>query len=107
MGTDSMTTQDVKRRLTAIFSADVKGYSRLMGDDEEWTVRTLTAYKGIMGNLIQQHGGRVVDATGDNLMAEFASAVDAVHCALEIQDELRSRNAGLPVDREMAFRIGV
>ncbi len=102
-----MTTQKVTRRLTAILSADVEGYGRLMGDDEEWTVRTLTAYKQIMENIIQQHRGRVVDATGDNLMAEFASVVDAVQCALEIQEEIGERNAGLPVDRKMAFRIGV
>ena len=102
-----MTTQKVKRKLTAILSADVKGYSRLMGEDEEWTVRTLTAYKDIIGKLVHQHQGRVVDATGDNLMAEFDSVVDAVQCALEIQEELRSRNAGLPVDRKMEFRIGI
>jgi adenylate cyclase len=102
-----MTTQKVTRKLTAILSADVKGYSRLMGDDEEWTVRTLTVYKDIMGNIIHQHRGRVVDAPGDNLLAEFASVVDAVQCALEIQEELGSRNGGLPVDRKMDFRIGV
>jgi len=67
-----MTTQEVRRKLTAILSADVKGYSRLMGEDEKGTVRTLNAYREIMANLIQQHHGRVVDATGDNLMAEFA-----------------------------------
>ena len=86
-----MTTQEVKRKLTAILSADVKGYSRLMGEDEEWTVRTLKAYKEVMGSLIQQHRGRVVDATGDNVLAEFASVVDAVQCAVEIQQVLRAR----------------
>ena len=68
----------MERKLTAIFSADVKGYSRLMGDDEEATIRTLTAYREVMASLIQQHRGRVVDSPGDNLLAEFASAVDAV-----------------------------
>jgi adenylate cyclase len=102
-----MTRHEVKRKLTAILSADVKGYSRLMGDDEAWTVQTLKAYKDVMGNLIERYRGRVVDAPGDNLMAEFASAVDAVQCAVEIQKELTTRNAGLPVDRKMEFRIGV
>ena len=102
-----MTTQELKRKLTAILSADVKGYSRLMGEDEEWTVRTLKGYKDVMGNLIQQHRGRVVDATGDNLMAEFASVVDAVQCAVEIQQVLRAKNALLPENRRMEFRIGI
>ena len=102
-----MTTQEVKRKLTAILSADVKGYSRLMGEDEEWTVRTLKGYKDVMGSLIQQHRGRVVDATGDNLMAEFASVVDAVQCAVEIQQVLRAKNALLPENRRMEFRIGI
>ena len=102
-----MNTQGVKRKLTAILSADVKGYSRLMGEDEEWTVRTLKGYKDVMGSLIQQHRGRVVDATGDNLMAEFASVVDAVQCAVEIQQVLRAKNALLPENRRMEFRIGI
>jgi len=102
-----MTTQEVKRKLTAILSADVKGYSRLMREDEKGTVRTLNAYKEVMIGLIQHHHGRVVDATGDNLMAEFASVVDAVECAVEIQKELKTRNAELPGNRRMEFRIGV
>jgi TolB-like protein/class 3 adenylate cyclase/Tfp pilus assembly protein PilF len=102
-----MSTEEVKRKLTAIFSADVKGYSRLMGEDEKETVRTLNAYKGLMTGLIQHHHGRVVDAPGDNLMAEFASVVDAVECAVEIQRELKNRNAELPENRRMEFRIGV
>jgi adenylate cyclase len=102
-----MTTQEVKRKLTAILSADVKGYSRLMGEDEEATVRTLNAYKEGMANLIQQHHGRVVDAPGDNMLAEFASVVDAVRCAVEIQKELKTRNDDLSENRRMEFRIGV
>jgi adenylate cyclase len=102
-----MTTQEVKRKLTAILSADVKGYSRLMGEDEKGTVRTLNAYKEVMANLIQQHRGRVVDAPGDNVLADFASVVDAVECAAEIQKELKTRNAELPENRRMEFRIGI
>src|SRR5512136_512725 len=107
MGGDSMTTTEIKRKLTAILSADVKGYSRLMGEDEVGTIRTLAAYKEVMANLIQQHHGRVVDAPGDNLLAEFGSVVDAVQGAVEIQKELKTRNAELPENRRMEFRIGV
>jgi adenylate cyclase len=97
----------IERKLAAILSADVKGYSRLMGDDEVATIRTLTAYREVMGALIRQHRGRVVDSPGDNLLAEFASVVDAVQCAAEIQQELKIRNADLPPDRQMEFRIGI
>ena len=102
-----MTTQGVKRKLTAIFSADVKGYSRLMREDEVGTIRTLTAYREVMSRLIEQHRGRVVDSPGDNLLAEFASVVDAVECAVEVQREFKARNAELPENRRMEFRIGV
>jgi adenylate cyclase len=102
-----MTTQEVKRKLAAILSADVKGYSRLMGEDEEWTVRTLSAHREIMRGLIQQHRGRIVDAPGDNVLAEFASVVDAVQCSVEIQQVLRAKNAVLPENRRMEFRIGI
>src|SRR5712691_5663135 len=94
----------MERKLTAILSADVKGYSRLMGEDEEATIRTLTVYRTVMATLIAQHRGRVVDSPGDNLLAEFASAVDAVRCAVEVQHELKVRNAEL---RQMEFRIGL
>jgi len=102
-----MTTQEVKRKLTAILSADVKGYSRLMGEDEEWTVHTLNTYKDMMRGFIQQHRGRIVDAPGDNVLAEFASVVDAVQCSVEIQQVLRAKNAMLPENRRMEFRIGI
>ncbi len=102
-----MTTQGVKRKLTAILSADVKGYSRLMGEDEAATVETLKAYREAMSTLIQKHRGRVVDSPGDNVLAEFASVVDAVECAVEIQRELKTRNADLPEKRRMEFRIGI
>jgi adenylate cyclase len=102
-----MTEESFKRKLTAILSADVEGYSRLMGEDEDATIRTLTAYRDLMSTLIQKHRGRVVDSPGDNLLAEFLSVVDAVRCAVEIQEELRVRNAELPENRRMEFRIGV
>jgi adenylate cyclase len=102
-----MATEDFKRKLTAILSADVAGYSRLMGEDEEATVRTLTSYREMMSTLIQKHRGRVVDSPGDNLLAEFASVLDAVRCAVEIQEEFKARNADLPQNRRMEFRIGI
>ncbi len=102
-----MYTQDVKRKLTAILSADVEGYSRLMGKDDVGTIRTLTAYRDTMTNLILLHRGRVVDAPGDNLLAEFVSVVDAVQCAVDIQRELAELNQELPADKRMLFRIGV
>ena len=102
-----MPEEGLKRKLAAILSADVVGYSRLMGDDEELTIRTLTVYRSGMTALIQQYRGRVVDAPGDNLLAEFASAVDAVTCAVEIQRELAERNAELSDERKMHFRTGV
>ena len=102
-----MTTQEVKRKLAAILSTDVKGYSRLLGEDELGTIRTLHAHKELMSGLILRHRGRVVDAPGDNLLAEFGSVVDAVQCAVEIQKELGIRNSGMPENRRMEFRIGV
>jgi adenylate cyclase len=97
----------VERKLAAILSADVEGYSRLMGEDEVATVRTITAYREAMASAVARHAGRVVDAPGDNVLAEFSSVVDAVQCAVEIQGELRPRNAALPVSRQMRFRIGI
>src|SRR5216683_3958184 len=97
----------MERKLTAILSADVKGYSRLMGDDEEATIRTLTACRALISSLIQQYRGRVVDAPGDNLLAEFTSVVDAVRCAVEIQHALKEKNAELSPQRQMQFRIGI
>jgi TolB-like protein/class 3 adenylate cyclase len=95
------------RKLAAIFSADVKGYRRLRGEDEEATLRTVSAYREVMSILIEQYRGRVEDAPGDNLLAEFASVVDAVQCAVEIQRVLKTRNATLLPEHQMEFRIGI
>lgn len=102
-----MPSGEYKRKLTAILSADVQGYSRMMGEDEDSTIRTLTGYRELMSTLIQKHRGRVVDSPGDNLLAEFGSVVDAVRCAVEIQEELKVRNDELPENRRMVFRIGI
>jgi len=97
----------MERRLAAIFSADVKGYSRLMGEDELATVQTITAYRKIMEDLVASHRGRVVDSPGDNLLAEFSSVVDALGAAVEIQKEVDRRNRDLSPHRKMEFRIGI
>jgi len=102
-----MAQKGFKRKLTTIFSADVAGYSRLMGEDEAATVRTIELYRKIMNDLITQHRGRVIDSPGDNLLAEFSSVVDAVQCGVAVQKELHSRNAELPDNRRMEFRIGI
>lgn len=102
-----MATEGFKRKLAAILSADVAGYSRLMGEDEAATVRSLETYRRVISDLIQQHRGRVVDSPGDNLLAEFASVVDAVQCAVAVQKEIQARNLELPETRRMQFRIGI
>lgn len=102
-----MATQDFKRKLTAILSADVKGYSRLMGEDEEATVRTITAHRKVITSVIQKYRGRVVDSPGDNILAEFVSVVDAVQSAVEIQEVIRAKNTELPEERKMEFRVGI
>ena len=102
-----MTENSLDRKLKAIFSADVKGYSRLMGKDEEYTVKTITSYRETISGLISKHKGRVVDSPGDNILAEFASALDAVNSAIEIQEKLKEKNTPLPDNRKMEFRIGI
>jgi adenylate cyclase len=97
----------VERKLTAILCADVFGYSRLMGEDEEATLRTLSSYRKLVDSLIEQHHGRFVNSAGDSVLAEFASVVNAVQCAVEIQTTLKGENAPLPPERRMEFRIGV
>ena len=95
------------RKLAAILSADVAGYSRLMGEDEEATIHTLKLYRSLIDTLVQQHRGRVVDSPGDNLLAEFPSVLEAVQCAVAIQREINARNMELPVQRRMQFRLGI
>ena len=102
-----MAKSKYKRQLTAILSSDVVGYSRLMGDDEEFTIQTLNTYRDLMTTLIEDYNGSVVDAVGDNLLAEFTSVVDAVQCAVTIQTKLKKQNDKLAVSRHMLFRIGI
>ena len=102
-----MTTPEVKRKLATILSGDVKGYSRLLAKDEAGTIRTLNAHKEVIANLIQQCQGKVIDAPGDNVLAEFPNVADAVRCAVELQKELKNRNDELPEHRRMEFRIGI
>jgi adenylate cyclase len=99
--------EGLNRKLAAILSADVEGYSALMSRDDEATVKTITIYREIMSSLIGRHRGRVVDSPGDNLLAEFGSVVGALKCAVEIQKELEARNARLPRTSQMRFRIGI
>lgn len=102
-----MTPTGFKRKLSAVFMADVVGFSRLMGEDEAATLKTLSLYQEIMAGLIKQHRGRIVDAPGDAVLAEFSSVVDAVQGAVAVQKELQVRNAELPENRRMQFRIGI
>jgi adenylate cyclase len=102
-----MNAGSYNRKISAIWSADVAGYSRLMGDDEEGTVQRLTRYREVMSDLIGQHRGRVVDSPGDNLLAEFSSVVDSLRCAWDVQQELANMNTELPENRRMHFRIGL
>ncbi|MEA1903586.1 MAG: adenylate/guanylate cyclase domain-containing protein [Actinomycetota bacterium] len=100
-------TEGIERRLVAIVSVDVAGYSRLIAQDEVTTVRTLASYRSITSDLVAQHRGRVVDNPGDNALLEFPSATDAVECAIDIQKSITERNSDVPADRRMEFRIGV
>jgi adenylate cyclase len=97
----------VERKLAAILCADVYGYSRLMGEDEEATLRTLTSHREMIDSQIENHHGRFVNSAGDSVLAEFASVVEAVNCAVEIPTGLKAQNADLPPDRRMEFRIGM
>ena len=102
-----MEAHSVERKLAAIFAADVEAYSRLMGLDEVGTLRTLTAYRVIIDRLIASHRGRIFNTAGDSLVADFASAVDAVQCAVEVQEAIGKENADRPAGEQMRFRIGI
>jgi adenylate cyclase len=97
----------LERKLTAILCADVYGYSRLMGKNEEATLRTLSAHRKIIDRCMENYHGRFVNAAGDSVLAEFASVVEAVNCAVEIQCALKAENEPLPLERRMEFRIGI
>src|SRR6516164_6565070 len=103
-----MADERVERRLTAILAADVAGYSRLMGADEEGTLAALkTLRREIADPKIKEHRGRIVNTTGDGLLSEFASVVDAVRCAVEVQREMAARNADVHAEQRIEFRIGI
>ena len=99
--------EGVKRKISAILSADVVGYTKLMEADEESTVRTMESYRKTVASLVEQHDGHVVDSPGDNILCEFGSVVDSVQCAVEIQHVLKAKNAVVPESRRMQFRIGI
>ncbi len=103
-----MSTEEVERRLAAIVAADVAGYSRLMGTDEEGTLAALRTHRREFLDLkIAEHRGRIVKTTGDGFLIEFASVVDATRCAVGIQDGMRERNVSVPQDKRLEFRIGI
>lgn len=102
-----MNAERQRRRLTTILAADVVGFSRMMAEDEEGTVRTLKSYREIVDGLIERHEGRIFNTAGDAVLAEFPSAVEAVRCAIAFQDELRARNDQRPAAERLVFRIGV
>lgn len=102
-----MAPEGVKRRLSAILNADDVGYSKLMEADEETTVRTMESYRKTVTSLIEHHDGRIIDSPGDSIMSEFASVVDAVQCAVEMQHVIKAKNAVVPEARRMQFRIGI
>ena len=103
-----MVEGSAQRRLAAILAADVAGYSRLMGADEEGTLARLKAHRSaLLGPKIEEHKGRIVKTTGDGMLVEFASVIEALRCAIEIQRGMAVRNAGLPDDERIEFRVGI
>ena len=97
----------MKRKIAAIFAADIAGYSRLVAEDEEETLRRLASYRSVTDDFIAKAGGRIFNTAGDAVLAEFPSAVEAVRCAIDIQESLRTRNMAYPPSRQMSFRIGI
>ena len=102
-----MADEDFKRKLAAILSADVEDYSHFMDDDEKAVVCTLTSYRTTIAGLVPQFRGRIVYTPGDNIIDDFACVFDAVYCAAEVQHDLAERNAELPYNHKMEFRVGV
>lgn len=96
----------MKRKIAAIFAADIAGYSRLVAEDEEETLRRLVSYRAVTDEFVAKSGGRIFNTAGDAVLAEFPSAVEAVRCAIDIQESLRTRNTAYPPSRQMSFRIG-
>ena len=99
--------ETMKRKIAAIFAADIAGYSKLVAEDEEETLRRLASYRSVMDDFIARAGGRIFNTAGDAVLAEFSSAVEAVRCAIDIQESLRTRNMAYPPSRQMCFRIGI
>src|SRR5580693_2802812 len=97
----------MNRKIAAIFAADVAGYSKLVAEDEEETLRRLASYRAVMDDFIARAGGRIFNTAGDAVLAEFSSAVEAVRCAIDIYESLRTRNMAYPTSRQMCFRIGI
>ena len=102
-----MADEGIKRKLTAVLNADVEGYTRLMGQDEVYTIRTLKAHRELISDFVRQYKGRVIDTPGDNVMAAFESVSNAVNCAAETQRDLAERNAEIPSARMLQWRIGI
>ena len=96
----------MKRKITAIMAADIVGYSKLVSDDEEETIRRMSSYRAVFEDFVARYFGRIFNTAGDAFLAEFPSAVDAVRCAIDVQESLRTRNLAYPVSRQMCFRIG-
>jgi class 3 adenylate cyclase len=97
----------MKRKIAAIMAADIGGYSKLMAEDEEETSRRLALYRAVFDDFITGSSGRIFNTAGDAVLAEFPSAVDAVRCAIDVQESLRTRNLAYPSSRQMSFRIGI
>lgn len=107
MKTDTDAEDNVKRKIAVIMAADIAGYSRLVAEDEEEAIRRLSSYRIVFDELIERYGGRIFNTAGDAVLSEFASAVDAVRCAVDVQETLRTRNLAYPASRHMSFRIGI
>src|SRR5262249_25333090 len=97
----------MKRRISAILAADIVGYSKLVAEDEEGTVRRLVVLRRAFDELTTRYGGRIVNTVGDAVLAEFPSSVDAVRCAMDVHESIRARNRAYPASRQMNFRIGI